>query len=299
MYAYEDGAEATFAAAGKLGMKRLYDLPIGYWRAAHELYADEAQREPAWAGTLTGRADSAEKLARKDAELAQSDAIFAASTFTRNTLALAPGVRCPVHVVPYGAPPALSALSANEAANPKKLRVLFAGSLGQRKGLSYLLAAVLRLAGHVELTLLGSKTVEGCEALDAAVKNHRWIPTLPHAEVLAEMGRQDVLVFPSLFEGFGLVILEAMSRGLPVIATAHTAAPDVFTDGVEGFIVPVRSVDAIVEKLECLIREPERLRSMKAAALARAAACRWEDYRHRLTTAVRQTLLDLPSHGDA
>ena len=138
VYAYEDGAGATFAAAGRLGMKRLYDLPIGYWRAGHEIYAEEARREPAWAATLTGRSDSPAKLARKDAELAQADAIFVASTFTRETLALAPGVRCPVHVVPYGAPPAVATVPAGGGPAPatKKLRVLFAGSLGQRKGLS-------------------------------------------------------------------------------------------------------------------------------------------------------------------
>ncbi len=296
VYAYEDGAQATFAAARRLGMKRLYDLPIGYWRAGHEIYAEEAAREPAWAATLTGRADSPAKLARKDAELAQADAIFTASSFTRQTLALAPGVRCPVHVVPYGAPPPVAQVPVSGAG---KLRVLFAGSLGQRKGISYLLDAVGRLAGHVELTLLGSRTVEGCDALDAAVRAHRWIPSLPHAAVLAEMERQDVLVFPSLFEGFGLVILEAMSRGLPVISTAHTAAPDLFTDGQEGFIVPIRSADVIVEKLEVLIRDPARLRETKAAALARAATHRWAEYRRRLAEAVRQTLLEDPCHADA
>ena len=292
VYAYEDGAEATFAAAARLGMKRLYDLPIGYWRAGQALYAEEADREPGWASTLTGRDDSPRKLARKDSELAQADAIFTASTYTRQTLSLAPDVKCPVHIVPYGSPPPAHSDAAQTPISEGKLRVLFAGSLGQRKGLSYLLSAVERLAGHVELTLLGSKTVEGCAALDAAVRAHRWIPSLPHAAFLAEMERQDVLVFPSLFEGFGLVILEAMSRGVPVIATAHTAAPDLFTDGEEGFIVPIRSVDAIVEKLEILIRDPARLREMKSAALTRSKTHRWEDYRRRLAEAVRQTLGD-------
>lgn len=292
VYAYEDGARDTFAAARSLGMKCLYDLPIGYWRAGREIYEEEAAREPAWAATLTGRGDSPAKLARKDAELLAADAIFTASTFTRRTLALAPDVRCPVHVVPYAAPPALAALPATPPS--QKLRVLFAGSLGQRKGLSYLLAAAGRLAGHVELTLLGAKTVADCPALDAATRAHRWIPSLPHAEVLAEMERHDVLVFPSLFEGFGLVILEAMSRGLPVIATAHTAAPDLYTDGQEGFIVPIRSADAIVEKLERLIREPTLLRAMKSAALARARTHRWDTYRAGLAAGIRRTLGDLP-----
>jgi starch synthase len=284
VYAYEDGAAATFTTAKKLGLRRLYDLPIGYWRAGQSIYVEEAEREPAWAPTLTGRDDSAAKLARKDEELALADTVIVASSFTRRTLEAAPNRPADVRVVPYGAPE----VSKNGAVNAaKKLRVLFAGSLGQRKGLSYLIEAVRRLGDHVELTLLGAKPVEGCAPLEAAVRAHRWIPSLPHAEVLAEMGRQDVLVFPSLFEGFGLVILEAMSRGLPVIATAHTAAPDVLTEGEDGFIVPIRSAEAIVEKLEILIRDPARLAAMKVAAREKAALLTWENYRRGIVEAVR------------
>lgn len=294
VYAYEDGAAATFRAAAERGWQRFYDLPIGYWRAAQAVFAEEAGREPAWAPTLTGRGDSGAKLARKDAELAGADVVFVASRFTERTLREhAPaGIRpARVHVIPYGAPvPVPEAASAlgNGRGDGQRLRVLFAGSLGQRKGLSYLLKAVEILGPRrVELTLLGMKTVEGCAPLEAATRAHRWVPSLPHAGVLAEMARADVLVFPSLFEGFGLVIPEAFSRGLPVIATAHTALPDLLTaDGAEGFVVPVRSAGCIAERLEHLAADPARLRAMQRAALARAAALRWEDYRQRLVHAV-------------
>ncbi len=292
VYGYEDAAAATFKVAGQTGQARIYDLPIGYWRTGQAIFAEEAARSPEWAPTLTGRSDSAAKLARKDEELQMADAVIVASSFTRQTLLTAPAFRAPVHVIPYGAPPA-TVTSSEEAAGlapGRKLRVLFAGSLGQRKGLSYLLAAIRPLAAHVELTLLGGKTAEGCAPLEAAVRRHRWLPSLPHAEVLAEMARHDVLVFPSLFEGFGLVILEAMSRGLPVIATAHTAAPDLISDGVEGFIVPIRSPAAITEKLELLLRQPGLLAEMKYAARRKAEALTWQTYRARLAAVVRQTL---------
>ena len=57
---------------------------------------------------------------------------------------------------------------------------------------------------------------------------------------------------------------------------------------------PIRSADAIVEKLEALLLDPARLRAMKAAALARAATHRWENYRRGLVAAIRQTLGDAP-----
>lgn len=293
VYAYEDGAASTFRAAAERGLRRLYDLPIGYWRAGQKIFAEEAERQLAWAPTLTGRADSAGKLARKDEELAAADAIFVASSFTSATLAEAPAFRAPVHVVPYGAPDPIAGEPprvGREAGEP--LRVLFAGALGQRKGLSYLLEAVASLGPRaVTLTLLGQKTVvAGCAPLDAAVRAHRWIPSLPHAAVLEEMTRHDVLVFPSLFEGFGLVIAEAMSCGLAVIASTHTAAPDLFSaDSAEGFLVPVRSAEAIAGKLETLHRDRSRLAEMRRAALARAATLRWDNYRRELRAHVLAT----------
>ena len=291
VYAYEDGALELFRAARRQGLKCIYDLPIGYWAASEQLFAEEAEREPQWAPTLTGMFDSRAKRERKTLELETADAVIVASSFTRDTLASLPTLRASVHVVPYGAPTPPSAPDAvPHGDGSRPLRVLFAGSLGQRKGLSYLLDAVDRLKGHVELTLLGTKTVAGCAPLDAAVRAHRWIPSLPHADFLAEMARQDVLVLPSLFEGFGLVILEGMSRGLPVIATAHTAGPDVIDDGVDGFIVPIRSSEAIAEKLELLRRDPARLAAMKDAARRKAATLTWDTYRRQLVDAIRQTL---------
>ena len=64
-YAYEDCAIATFAAAERRRIPRVYDLPIGYWRVGQHIFAEESEREPEWTPTLTGARDSHEKLARK------------------------------------------------------------------------------------------------------------------------------------------------------------------------------------------------------------------------------------------
>lgn len=284
VYAYEDGALETFRTAKALGLRRVYDLPIGYWRAAQTIYAEEREREPEWASTLTGNRDSERKLARKEEELRLSEHVVVASTFTKSTLGLA-GLNLPVTVAPYGAPE----IGPDEPLQrSEKLRVLFVGSLGQRKGLSYLLAAIKGLGDMFALTLLGRKVVDSCAVLDAAVRTHRWIPSLPHVEVLREMRRHDVLVLPSLFEGFGLVILEAMAQGLAVITTAHTGGPDVIEDGAEGFIVPIRSAEEIAVKLDLLLTNRNLMQEMKLAARRRAGQCRWADYRASLVRMARE-----------
>jgi glycosyltransferase involved in cell wall biosynthesis len=286
VYAYEDGALESFRAAQHRGLKRIYDLPIGYWRVGQKIFAEEKEREPEWAPTLTGTLDSAEKLARKDEELRLADRIIVASSFTKQTLAEA-SVTAKIDIVPYGAP---SSISDEIKRLSGRLKVLFAGSLGQRKGLSYLLKAIDMMKSSVELTLLGRKAASRCAPLDEAVRKYQWIQTLSHDAMLREMQQHDVLVLPSLFEGFGLVILEAMAQGLPVITTDHTAGPDVIQTELDGFIVPIRSAEAIAAKLDLLASEPERLMSMKTAAKSKATALGWENYRRRLVEVARDVI---------
>jgi len=165
------------------------------------------------------------------------------------------------------------------------------GSLGQRKGLSYLLKAIDMLGSSaVELTLVGQPPSGNCGPLRTALTTHRHLVSLAHASVLAEMRRHDVFVFPSLFEGFGLVLLEAMSQGLPVITTAHTGGPDFMTDGQDGFLVPIRSAAAIAEKLELLHQNRDRLAQMSEAALNTARLSSWMDYEKATVTFLRDRL---------
>ena len=104
------------------------------------------------------------------------------------------------------------------------------------------------------------------------------------------MARHDVLVLPSLHEGFGLVITEAMAQGLVVITTPNTAGPDLITDGADGFLVPIRSAVAIEEKLVLLRHDHDRLCSMQAAAREKARAYTWENYRERVLALAREVM---------
>jgi glycosyltransferase involved in cell wall biosynthesis len=291
VYAYEDGALESFRAAQQQGIRVIYELPIGYWRAYRKILGEEALLQPEWATTLPGNSDSQKKLERKDEELALADQIVVASEFVRGTLETAKQVKAPISVIPYGAPQPQVSYANWPPVTRAKLRVIFVGSLSQRKGISYLLRAVELLGAEVELTLVGRRVGE-CWALDQALREHRWIDSLCHSDLLEEIRRHDVMVFPSLFEGFGLVLLEAMSCGVPVIATPHGAAPDFLTDGVDGFIVPIRDAEAIAERLETLSRDRARLAAMSEAALATAARQTWETYRRRLVTTVMRALAE-------
>ncbi len=287
VYAYDDGALQSFQSAKRLGLTCIYEHPIVYWRKVRQLQREEAELQPAWAPTLGALTDSEEKLARKDEELALADLIITPSNFSRASLADAPQVRAPIRVLPYGT----YSLGEKPAEKPAagKLRVLFVGALTQAKGLAYLLAAVARLAGAIEFTLIGRR-VSATIPAPALLDKYRWIPSLPHDELLAEMSRHDVLVLPSLHEGFGLVMSEAMSQGLVVITTPQTGGPDLIAEGVDGFIVPIRSAEAIEEKLALLARDGDRLRSMQDAARRKAATLTWENYRQGVAGMAREVM---------
>src|SRR5260370_4497065 len=107
VYAYEDGALQSFRAARDLGLKRIYDLPIGYWRLGQHIFEEEKEREPSWAPTLTGTLDSADKLGRKDDELRLATPVLVASTSTNHSLAGAP-CTAKIDIVAYRAPPPIS-----------------------------------------------------------------------------------------------------------------------------------------------------------------------------------------------
>jgi glycosyltransferase involved in cell wall biosynthesis len=281
VYAYEDGALATFTKAKELGIQCIYDLPIGYWRTARLLLEEERYKRPDWASTLTGFKDSENKLERKDRELALADQIIVASSFTKQTLSNYPGQLAPITVIPYGFPPVLAGRVYENLEN-RPLKLLFVGGLSQRKGIANLLEAVDQLGDAVTLTIVGHKAAEDCVPLNEALIRHKYIPSLPHEEILKIMREQDVFVFPSLFEGFGLVITEAMSQGTPVITTNRTAGPDLIEDGENGWLVEAGSTTALKQCIEMLLSNPHLVQDAGLAAMKTASLRPWDSYSREL-----------------
>ncbi|MDQ1085605.1 glycosyltransferase family 4 protein [Siphonobacter sp. SORGH_AS_1065] len=290
VYGFEDTTMWTFRQAQKYQLKCLYDLPIGYWRVGQRLMETESERWPEWAQTMPSLTSTTFQLQKKDEELWMADHIFVASSFTAQTLQSFPGKLAPVHVVPYGFPPAFEQRTYENKRKGDKLKLLFVGSLTQRKGLANLLAAVDALKSQVELTLVGQKTTLHCKPLNQALAQHRWFPSLANDQILKLMREHDVLVFPSLFEGFGLVITEAMSQGMPVITTAHTAGPDIIKHGNSGWIIKAGSTEALCAQLESILDQPDQLETVGKQALLMARQRSWEQYGYELASVVEHIL---------
>ncbi len=166
---------------------------------------------------------------------------------------------------------------------------MYVGSLTQRKGIAYLFEAIEKAGKAVTLTVIGRKVGQS-DALDQACQKHRWIASLPHSEILAEMHRHDVFVFPSLFEGLALVQGEALSQGLPVITTPNSGGADILRDGIDGCIVPIRDADAITERLLAFHADRTLLQQMSESAREGAAQLDWSASKARTVAAVKDAL---------
>jgi glycosyltransferase involved in cell wall biosynthesis len=289
VYAYEDGAAFSFKKAKLLGMPTLYDLPIGYWRSMHELLAGEKALHPEWAGTLEGLNDPVDKLEKKEEEITLADAIIVASSFTAKSLESFPHRLPKIHVMPYGFPAVHEKTYRKIKANDQ-LKILFVGGLSQRKGLSYLFEAVNGFNNKVALTVVGRGDIKNVPLLRENLAKHRWIETLPHHEILSLMRESDVLVFPSLFEGFGQVITEAMAQGTPVITTERTAGPDIIQHGKNGWLIKAGSVNSLKEMLEGIIANPGMIETVGKAALETARQRPWSEYGKELAGVVEKTI---------
>jgi glycosyltransferase involved in cell wall biosynthesis len=205
-------------------------------------------------------------LERIHEEMALADCLIVHSSHTLRSLASA-GVDVSRGVV---VPPAFTPAAGGVARTPypgRPLRVLYVGNVNLAKGFHVLAEAIRTLGADATLTAVGGVQLDG-GYLRSIASDAAFTGQLSQAEVARHMAEADVLVFPTLSDGFGLVQLEAMAQGLPVVATS--ACGDVVRDGIDGFVVAPGDAAALVDRLRRLRREPELLAAMSRAALVRA-----------------------------
>ncbi len=208
-------------------------------------------------------------IEREMMEYAEADFIHVSSTFARDSFIAEGHSPDRLIVTPLGADTPPGAKLNRRATDRKKsgpLRVLYLGHVSFRKGLQYLLPAVARLGSAVKLSIIGHVAPDGEELLRRFATGREERGHVSRAELPALFAAHDVLVLPSVEDGFGAVICEAMAAGLPVVASTHTGGPDVIEDGVSGLLVPARDVDGLANALDGMAVDRERNWAMGAAA---------------------------------
>lgn len=283
VHAYEDCSLLQFEEAKRLGKACIYDMPIGYYPAWEQTQADLTRRHADWlppGGLSSGRWVRPEQ---KRKEMALADLVLAPSGFVRRSIQRF--VDKHVALAPYGVDLDFWRPSSKVRHASDSLRFIYAGQCSLRKGIPVLLQAWRAAAlQNAELELVGSWQFAGERARQLPY-GVRLVRPLSRAELRGRYHAADVFVFPSFFEGFGLVLLEAMACGLPAVATDATAGPDVLNDA-SGCVIPAGDVDALVASLRWFSQHRDRLADMGRAARAAAEAHTWENYRWCVSRAV-------------
>lgn len=223
------------------------------------------------------------------AESKMANQFLVASSFTRRTLIENGAAPASIRVVPYGVDLTRFRPPERATGTPGPLRLLFVGTINQRKGIKYLLEA-LRLLGPtapVELTVCG-RVVDDLALFEPFAKQVAIRPSVSQPELLAAYRAADLFVFPSVAEGFAQVLLEALASGLPILSTTHTAAPDLVEEGREGFVVEPSRPDLIAQHIEWALRHRPELNEMKLAARRRAEYFTWGRFAAGVVAAVRE-----------
>jgi glycosyltransferase involved in cell wall biosynthesis len=218
-----------------------------------------------------------------------------ASTYTARTLIEngVPGER--IHVVPYGVDATRFPARDKAPPNSQPFRIIWVGSMVQRKGLSYFLEAVRGLPQEgLEVLVCGNHAVEERAIQSYGIPTLRVLRALPTGELARLLRASDLFVLPSLAEGFGHVILEAMSSGVPVVTTPSTCAPDVLVDGVHGFVVPIRDSAALANRMAWGREHRQDLYRMGVAAAGQARTFTWQRFRSGIVKAYLEMTEETP-----
>jgi alpha-maltose-1-phosphate synthase len=211
-------------------------------------------------------------------EYAECDAVVVPSDFARRSF-LEQGIEAGrIYVQPYGVD---TRMFRPHAKADRVFRVLFVGVASIQKGIGYLFDALrpLVLQGRCELVLAGRLDCAARHLLRANRETFSHVGVYPRSALSGLYSQASVLVLPSIQEGLALVQAQAMACGVPVIASRNTGAENLFTNGVEGFIVPARNAPAIRERLEWMLSHPSEREAMGAAAMERVKHLGgWESY---------------------
>jgi alpha-maltose-1-phosphate synthase len=247
--------------------------------SSHPRYQEQIVREEYQRWNVTRPVTDARDILREEQIFEQADAITVPSSFAAHSF-LESGIPAEkIHRIPYGV--RLESFSRTGEPPADRFEVLFAGSVGLRKGFPYLLEAFaalqhpakrLRVAGalHPDIkTVLNRLPLDHVEFLGPVSQ--------PHLATL--MSTSHVMVLPSIEEGLALVQGQALACGCPVICSTNTGGEDLFSDGVEGFIVPIRDPKALTTRMQQLVDDPALQSRMSEAALQKVRSIGgWSDY---------------------
>lgn len=287
--AYTSAALELFEEAKRRGLACILDHATAPYVHEENLVKAQEARYPGWSTALEEDKAAEAYAERQRQEWQLADTIICGSQFVRDMISREGGPVDKTIIVPLGLNRRF-----DDHQRPRRtggpLNVLWVGDYPVRKGVGDLAEAAARLGRdtvHVRAVGTFNLTPYG---LEQAGRTIEIVGRVPRSEMWAQYTWADVFVLPSVSDTFGLVILEAMAAGVPVVATPNTGGPDVIREGVDGFIVPIHDPEALAARLAQLAGDRALLAEMSRNARERAGDFTIERYSERLVAAIQHSV---------
>ena len=301
IHAFEYTALRTFEEGRRSGKLCVLHLPSLDSKHYEELQRRQVLEWPSLADPNQSYFEKRfeRRYARRCQERELADIIVCNSQLTARSHISAGVDPAKVVVTPLGGPETISEGELAYRPTHEPLRVIWAGPFSLRKGAHHFMAAwrSLNAGSRAEAHVYGSMNLPN-GAMPGIPDGMQFFGSVSQQQLFAAFQAADVLVFPTLSDGFGMVVTEALSRGLPVIVTPEAGASDLIVPGKNGLIVPPADPIALASALTWCLDNREVLQAMKPQALATASSARWVHFRERVRelTSCSSTGVDLRKH---
>ncbi|QKZ15433.1 glycosyltransferase family 4 protein [Spirosoma sp. KUDC1026] len=242
--------------------KFILDRTIAHHSLSELIYSKSEHKYPEWSKQYKV-AMTKEYIELENKELKLADTISVGGTFTKNSLIEFGVDEHKIHVNPYGVD--INMFTPCVRKNKDIINFLFFGTIEARKGIPLLLSAWRKInTVNARLILAGYGNIPKTISLPRNVKLLGRIQPSDRNQLFSD---SHVFVFPSLFEGFGQVLTEAALSGLPIITTYNTGGVELVQEGINGFLINANDEDALVERIQFFLDNPEKIDQMGVSRL--------------------------------
>lgn len=257
-----------------------------YLRAVYE---EDAAAKPEFAESLHGwkRVWDPVDVARTDREIAAADMFLCGSEFVGRSLEFSGIDRSRCAVCHYGVDTEKFPYRKRVVKlRSEPLTFVYLGIVGEHKGVSYLFDAFEGIpAAEARLVCIGAVHIPD-SIVERLPSNIELKGVVQHDEVSELLLTADVMLFPSLGDGFSLSIMEGFASGLPVVCSDNTGAADCVVEGENGFVVPTLDAEALRERIEWFCDNRDKVPQMAACARERVLDLTWDEYYRNAAKAV-------------
>lgn len=287
-WGFQGSCYESLKTANVMNKISVCELATAHISAAKEILGEEVELHTEWADSIDNFVFPDGYEQRLKEEPHRADFVIAASEFTKQSL-LNDGIdEKKIIYLPLGFDNSAIPYYPKQYKNNAKVKLLYAGTITQRKGIKYLLEAIKILNDkNIELHIIGGIQGSG-KALQKYQNHFVYHSPVSQKEIFKAYNDYDILVLPTIFEGFGLVIVEAMAAGVPVITTNHSIGAEIINDKENGYIVPIRDAEAIAKAIANFkLLKPDEKQKMSENAYQSVLKYSWKQYAINLETVIK------------